>query len=139
MRISSVNVTKSAGNLFTELIYRFTEEIFNGKLDFLCSAVTQNSENQMSESFWKSSQTYTNSLSNWFGPEYKYKVSNTAQNTEIHLISLCGNIVETYSFRIVSVESPESMRKLCLSTKFPNQDMRWNSGILSSTRQQLFG
>ena len=27
------------------------------------------------------------------------------------------------SFRIVSSESPETMRKLCLSTKFPHQEI----------------
>ena len=32
LRISSVNVTKSAGNLVTS-----TEEMFNAKLNFLCS------------------------------------------------------------------------------------------------------
>ena len=34
LRISSVNVTKSAG---TADLVTFTEEILNGKLDFLCS------------------------------------------------------------------------------------------------------
>ena len=29
-------------------------------------------------------------------------------------------------------ESPETMRKLCLSTKFPHQEIRWNYGILRS-------
>ena len=28
------------------------------------------------------------------------------------------------SFRIVSGESPETIRKLCLSTKFPHQEIR---------------
>ena len=34
--------------------------------------------------------------------------------------------MERYSFRIVSSESPETMRKLCLSAKFPHQEIRWN-------------
>ena len=29
-------------------------------------------------------------------------------------------------------ESPKTMRKLCLSTKFLHQEIRWNYGILSS-------
>ena len=36
------------------------------------------------------------------------------------------------SFRIVSGESPETMQKLCLSIKFPHQEMRWNYGIWRS-------
>ena len=30
--------------------------------------------------------------------------------------------------------SPETMRKLCLSTKFPHHEIRWNYGILRSFR-----
>ena len=41
-------------------------------------------------------------------------------------------IDERYSFRIVSDESPETMRKLFLSTKFPHQVIRLNYGILRS-------
>ena len=37
---------------------------------------------------------------------------------QFHLISWCGNFVERYSFGIVLGESPKTMRKLCLSTKF---------------------
>ena len=33
---------------------------------------------------------------------------------------------------MVSGELPETMRKLCLSTKFPHQEIRWNYGILRS-------
>ena len=29
-------------------------------------------------------------------------------------------------------DSPETMRKLCLSAKFPYQEIRWNYGILGS-------
>ena len=31
-----------------------------------------------------------------------------------------------------SYDSPETMRKLCLSAKFPHQEIRWNYGILRS-------
>ena len=37
------------------------------------------------------------------------------------LISWCGNFVERHSFRIVLGDLPNTMRKLCLSTKFPHQ------------------
>ena len=40
--------------------------------------------------------------------------------------------VERYSFRIVSGEPPETLQKLCLSTKFPHKKIRWNYGILRS-------
>ena len=43
-----------------------------------------------------------------------------------HLITLCRNFVERHSFRIVSGKSPETMRKLCLSTKLPHQEIRRN-------------
>ena len=32
-------------------------------------------------------------------------------------------------------ESPETMRKLCLSTKFPHQEISWNYGIFRSVKQ----
>ena len=53
----------------------------------------------------------------------------TAKNT---VISWCGNFVERDSFRKVSDDSPETMRKLCLFTKFPHHEIRWNYGILRS-------
>ena len=37
--------------------------------------------------------------------------------------------MQRHGFRIVSCESPETMRKLCLSTKFPHYEIRWNYGI----------
>ena len=52
--------------------------------------------------------------------------------SEFHLTFWCGNFVERHSFRIVSDETPETMRKLCLSTKFPHQKIRWNYSILPS-------
>ena len=51
----------------------------------------------------------------------------------------CLNFVERHSFRRVSGKSPETMRELCLSTKFPHQEIRWNYGILQSVYvQKLF-
>ena len=47
----------------------------------------------------------------------------------------CLNFVERHSFRRVSGKSPETMRELCLSTKFPQQEIKWNYGILLSVRQ----
>ena len=43
---------------------------------------------------------------------------------KFHLISWCGNFVERRSFRRVSVDLPETLRKRCLSTKFPHQEIR---------------
>ena len=43
---------------------------------------------------------------------------------QFHLISWCGNFVESHIFRIVSGESPKPMRKLFLSTKFSHQEIR---------------
>ena len=51
---------------------------------------------------------------------------------KFHLISWWGNIVERHSFRRVSGESHETLRKLCLSAKFPHQEIRWNFSILCS-------
>ena len=45
---------------------------------------------------------------------------NTAKNT---VILWCGNFMERHSFCIVSGESPKTMRKLCLSTKFPQRKL----------------
>ena len=49
-----------------------------------------------------------------------------------YLISWCGNFVERHIFCIVSGEFPKTMRKLCLSTKFSHQEIRWNNGVLRS-------
>ena len=51
---------------------------------------------------------------------------------KFHLISWCENFVKRHSFSIVSSDSPETMRKRCLSTKFSHQEIRWNYGILRS-------
>ena len=47
-------------------------------------------------------------------------------------ISLCGNFVQTHSFCNVFNDSPEHLRNLLFSTKFPYLEIRWNYGILSS-------
>ena len=46
----------------------------------------------------------------------------------------CGKAQFPHSFRfcIVSGDSPEIMRKLFLSTKLPDQEIRWNYGIFGS-------
>ena len=49
-----------------------------------------------------------------------------------HLISWFINFAEGYSFQIISGDSPETLRKLCLSAKFPYQEITWNYGILRS-------
>ena len=41
-----------------------------------------------------------------------------------HLVFWCGNFVESHRFRTVSGKSPETMRKLYLSTKFSLQEIR---------------
>ena len=56
----------------------------------------------------------------------------TAKNIVISPNFLCGNFVERHIFRIVSGDSPETMRELCLSTKFPHQEIRCNYGIFCS-------
>ena len=43
--------------------------------------------------------------------------------------------MERHSFDRVSGESPETLRKLCLSTKFPHQGIKENYGILRSVLQ----
>ena len=59
---------------------------------------------------------------------FKAMIFNLTYNSIIlkfHLISWCGHFVETHNFHWVSRELPETMRKLCASTKFPPyQDIR---------------
>ena len=57
---------------------------------------------------------------------------------QFHLIFWCGNFAERLSFRRVSGESPESLRKRFLSTKFPYQEIRWNCDILCSVLFETF-
>ena len=51
---------------------------------------------------------------------------------QFHRISWCENFAKRHSFPIVSGESPETMRKLCLSAKFPRQEIKLNYGIFPS-------
>ena len=51
---------------------------------------------------------------------------------KFRLISWCGYFVETQTFRKVSGESPETLRKLRFSIKFPHQETTWSFGILHS-------
>ena len=55
----------------------------------------------------------------------------TAKNAVILPNFIEWKFVESHSFRIVSAESPETMQKLCFSTKFSHQEIRRNYGILS--------
>ena len=57
---------------------------------------------------------------------------------QFHLIFWCGNFVERRSFRIVLGELYKTMRKLCLSTKFPHQEIRWHCSIFGSVRKNFF-
>ena len=56
----------------------------------------------------------------------------TAKNIVISPNSLVWNFVERVSFRMVSEESPETIRKLYFSIKFPHQKIRWNYVICLS-------
>ena len=49
---------------------------------------------------------------------------------KFHLIYWCENVVERHSFSWVSSDSSENLRKLCLSTIFLHQEIRWNFWIL---------
>ena len=51
---------------------------------------------------------------------------------KLYLIYRCGNFVDRHSFckAPVSGDSSETLGKLCISTKFPYQEIRYNFGIL---------
>ena len=68
---------------------------------------------------------------------YWMLVSTLHKTPKFHLISLCGNFVERHSFQRVSTDSPKTLRKLCLSTKFLLQKIRWNEIILRSAANFL--
>ena len=57
-------------------------------------------------------------------------IEHTAKNTVISSISWCENFVERHSFRTISGDSPKTMQKLCLPTKFLHQEIRWNNGTV---------
>ena len=67
--------------------------------------------------------------------EMYFKYQTLRKIPKFHLISLCGNFVERHSFRRVLGESPETLRKLCLSTKFPHHEISWNFSILRSENE----
>ena len=54
------------------------------------------------------------------------------KTSKFHLISCCGNFLERHSLRVVSGDLPGTMRKMCLSTKLPRQEIRLNYRILRS-------
>ena len=54
------------------------------------------------------------------------------------MISWCENFVETHSFCRVSDETSETLKKQCISTKFPHQGIGWNFGIFCSGTFQTF-
>ena len=56
---------------------------------------------------------------------------------KFHLILWYRNFVESFCRALGN--SPKPMRKLCLSTKFPHQDIRWNFGILRILHHSIFG
>ena len=70
--------------------------------------------------------------------QYFCELLYTAKNTVISLNFLVWNLVERHNFRIVSGDSPETMRKLCLSTKLQHQEIKWNYGIFRSANLQKF-
>ena len=45
--------------------------------------------------------------------------------------------METHSFRRVSEELQKTLQKLCVSTKFAYQEIRWNCGILGSVDKRV--
>ena len=53
--------------------------------------------------------------------------------SKFHIISWCGTFVERHNFRRVLGGSLETMRKLCVSTKLSNQEIRWKYDILCSS------
>ena len=55
---------------------------------------------------------------------YVIFAENSAKNAVISPNCMCGNVVERHSFRIISGDSSKTMRKLYLSTKFPQQEIR---------------
>ena len=57
---------------------------------------------------------------------------------KFHLISCCGNFVERHSFHRVWGDSPETLRNLCLSTKFLHQEIRLNFSVFYAVEIQIF-
>ena len=58
-----------------------------------------------------------------------------SQIPKLHLISFCRNFVERHSLRRVLGNLPETLRKLCLSTKFLNQALVFGAVYITSFDQ----
>ena len=58
---------------------------------------------------------------------------------EFHIISWYENFVERRIFRSVSRESSKTLRKMCLSAKFPHQEIRWNYHCYSKSWTNFLG
>ena len=65
----------------------------------------------------------------YFHKYYLTLIKWKKKNAQYKYFSWCGNFVERHRFRIVWGESPETMRKLHLSRKFPHYEIKWNYGI----------
>ena len=68
----------------------------------------------------------------------KWRQPSLQKIPQFHLIFYCGNFVGKHSFCIDSGDSPETMRKLCLSTKFTQQKVTRNYVIFCSASLTLF-
>ena len=55
---------------------------------------------------------------------FRFNLLPLRKLTKFHLISICGNFIETFNYRRVSGESPETLQKLCNSINFPHQEIR---------------
>ena len=64
----------------------------------------------------------------------------TVKNTVIspNAVKFCGSFVERHSFCIVLGQLHKTMCKVCLSTKFPHQEIRWNYGVFCSVGKKFF-
>ena len=52
------------------------------------------------------------------------KIPPLSKISKFNLISWCGNFVEMHNFCRASGNLPETLQKLCISTKFPHQEIR---------------
>ena len=57
---------------------------------------------------------------------------------KFYLISWCWNFVKGHSFGRVSGDLRTVLRKLCLSEKFTDQEIRWNFDILRNVISMLW-
>ena len=85
-----------------------------------------------SVAFGKVKKTCISYLRSCFNPKLQDAFDALRKKLQFHLMSWCGNFVKRHSFRIVLGNSPKTKQKLCLSTKFSNQEIRWNQGIFCS-------